>query len=76
MKSCMSCEWRKPLLNPQTKLLDRSVCRYNPPQIFGVFIQGPQGQAVPLNATAWPIVTEDDFCSKYSPSFSMDQTKL
>jgi len=61
--SCHSCAYCGSRVMPGSKTID-FVCRFNPPSVHPIPMQGPQGIVIQA-AVMWPGVTADDWCSRF-----------
>ena len=61
-KECLQCAHRFPTVLPDGGI--QGACRFNPPTAQAHLIPGRQGLQVTQTAS-WPIVKDDDFCSKF-----------
>ena len=65
MRSCDGCKHCGVMVNGDRQIL--KICRFRPPVVTAVPMQGPNGQLGWASTTAWPAVGDADWCGEWAP---------
>lgn len=67
LQTCKDCRHFDPVPNDEHR---RGMCHCNPPQVYGwvAHVKLPNGnvQEVPQNNTAWPILSDNQWCGQFT----------